>query len=244
MAADLTSKSAALDFARHVARLADREFGISLLGAYLIGSLAHGGFSRRYSDIDVALIAQEALTDTGLGRLRQAATAHSPELASRLSVFWADRNFSAGRFPPLDRIDTIDHGIAVIERERVMPPRPSLAEVRSYLAGPPFESWSNDAVRFSTLDRLAEQDRKRYLRALLYPARFLYSWTTGKICSNDEAVAFLQREPPAGLDVGLIARALRCRIDDAEPDALFDERTKLRRHVDVCRTLSADQAPG
>jgi predicted nucleotidyltransferase len=244
MPADLTSQAAAMDFARDFVGLANREFGSRLLGAYLIGSLAHGGFSERYSDIDVTLIVQQALTAAELDRLRQAAAARSPELASRLSIFWADRTFSAGRFPPLDRIDTIDHGIAVIERERVMPPHPTLTDVRSYLAGPPFENWSNDAARFSALDRLADSDRKRYLRALLYPARFLYSWTTGSICSNDAAVAFLQRATPAGLDVDLIARALHCRIDGRHPDALFAERSKLPRLVEVCRTLSVGQAPG
>jgi predicted nucleotidyltransferase len=29
-----------------------------LLGAYLIGSLAHAGFSRRYSHIDIALVTE------------------------------------------------------------------------------------------------------------------------------------------------------------------------------------------
>jgi predicted nucleotidyltransferase len=240
----MTSQAAAMDFARDVVGLADREFSNRLLGAYLIGSLAHGGFSERYSDIDLALIVQQVLTAAELDRLRRAAAAHSPELASRLSIFWADRMFSAGRFPPLDRIDTIDHGIAVIERERVMPPRPTLIEVRSYLAGPPFENWANDAARFSALDRLADADRKRYLRTLLYPARFLYSWTTGSICSNDVAVAVLQREMPAGLNVDLIARALQCRIDGGEPDVLFAERSKLPRLVEVCRTLSVGRAPG
>lgn len=241
---DTATRAAVQAFAHRVAELADGELGPRLLGVYLIGSLAHGGFSARYSDIDMAFIVQEPFTAAELDRLRQLASAHSAELTSRLSIFWTDRNFSAGRFPPLDRIDTIDHGIALIERQRVMPPRPTLAEVHAYLAGPPFENWSRDALRLSALDRLADDDRKRYLRALLYPARFLYSWRTGRISSNDDAVAFLRHEPPAGLDVNLIARALQCRIDGGDPAILFAERSKLRNLVEGCRQLTIGTAAG
>jgi predicted nucleotidyltransferase len=241
---DTTAKPASLAFARHVADLANRELGLGLIGVYLIGSLAHGGFSARYSDVDMAFIVERPLTPGDLDRLRRAAAERSAELAARLSIFWTDRNFSAGRFPPLDRIDTIDHGVALVERQRVMPPRPALAEVRAYLAGEPFENWSRDAMRLSALDRLAADDRKRYLRTLLYPARFLYSWQTGRISSNDAAVAFLQDEPPAGLDLDLIGRALQCRIDCDDPDALFGDRSKLPRLVDACRQLVVGPAAG
>ena len=132
-----------------------------------------------------------------------------------------------------------------------LPPRPHARPISRVNRIPsrasgfkPFENWSNDAARISALDRLVDADRKRYLRALLYPARFLYSWTTGSICSNDEAVSFLQRQPPAGLDVDLIARALQCRIGGGEPAALFAERSKLRQFVEVCRALSVGRAPG
>jgi hypothetical protein len=241
--ADTVTRRAALAFAHQVAELAG-ELSSDLLGVYLIGSLAHGGFSARYSDIDMALIVQEPLTSARLDRLRQEASAHSVNLTSRLSIFWADKNFSTGRFPPLDRIDTIDHGVALIERQRVMPPRPTLADVRTYLAGQPFENWTRDALRLSALDQLTDIDRKRYLRALLYPARFFYSWQTGNISSNDDAVAFLQRESRAGLDADLIARALQCRNNDSGPDVLFAERTKLRKLVEVCGQITTRTAAG
>ncbi len=115
--------------------------GDALLGVYLLGSLAHGGFSRRYSDIDVAVITEAGLTPAEFDAMRADAAAISSELAAKLSIFWTDRTFSAGRFPPLDRADYLDHGVALIERERVTPPRPGLAEVRAYLTGKPFEAW-------------------------------------------------------------------------------------------------------
>jgi hypothetical protein len=153
-------------------------------------------------------------------------------------VFWTDRHFSVGRFPPLDRIDYLDHAVVLMERERVRPARPALGEIRRYLGGAPFASWTDLVRRFATAGALEPKDRKAYLRTLLYPGRFCYSWMTGRMGSNDEAVAFLGTTPPAGLDVGLITRALQCRQADADPDPLFPARTTLPSQVDACATLA------
>jgi hypothetical protein len=75
--------------------------------------------------------------------------------------------------------------------------------------------------RFATAETLEPQDRKMYLRTLRYPARFCSSWITGRMGSNDEAVAFLGKTPPARLDLGLITRGLQCRQAGADPDSLF-----------------------
>jgi hypothetical protein len=45
-------------------------------------------------------------------------------------------------------------------------------------------------VDFASLDALGPRDHKAYLRTLLYPARLVYSWSMGRIASNDDAVAF------------------------------------------------------
>ena len=81
------------------------------LGVYLLGSLAHGGFSSRYSDIDVGVVADGGLTPGDIDAMRQAADAVSKPHAAKLSLFWADRAFAAGRFPPLDRVDYLDHAV-------------------------------------------------------------------------------------------------------------------------------------
>ena len=86
---------------------------------------------------------------------------------------------------------------------------------------------------------LEPKDRKAFLRALLYPGRFCYSWMTGFMGSNDDAVAFLAKTRPARLDVSLITRALQCRHADADPDVLFPARTRLPSQVDACATLLA-----
>ena len=231
----------ALDFTRSMARSWQEYLGPRLLGAYLIGSLAHGGFNRRYSDIDMALVIEDGLDDGDLGAMREMAIELSPEWASKISIFWANRHFSIGRFPPLDRVDFVDHGVVLVESESVRPDRPSLADIRTYLRGTPFQNWANSATAFAALNSLEPKDHKSYLRAHLYPARFIYSWATGKIASNDDAVAFIHEHRPVGLDVDLVARALQLRREARDPDELFSDRNTLLGQVDACaRQLLAE----
>src|SRR5437879_11172922 len=135
---DKTGEAAAVDFASRIVPLCQAELGSELLGAYLIGSLAHGGFSARYSDVDMALVTEAGLSPQMLDRVRSEAAALSADWGPKLSVFWTDRHFSLGRFPPLDRIDYLDHAVVLMERERVRPVRPSLEVVQRYLSDAPF----------------------------------------------------------------------------------------------------------
>jgi predicted nucleotidyltransferase len=226
--------AAALDFTARIAERWWTRVEGRLLGIYRIGSLAHGGFSERYSDIDVAVIAAAPLDTDELERMRAVAANLSSELAAKLSIFWADRSFGAGRFPPLDRVDYLDHGLAIVERERVRPERPTLAEIRDYLRGGPLERWGEQSRSLRELSALGPNDHKPYLRSLLYPARFLYSWRTGAMASNDDAVEFLRRHPVPDLDIGLIERALTCRRENRDLDLLFPERSRLDHQLRAC----------
>jgi hypothetical protein len=187
-------------------------------------------------------VTQAGVTPAVLDRLRAEAAQLSAELAGKLSFFWTDRAFSIGRFPPLDRIDYLDRAVPVIERERLTPPRPTLAQVRGYLTGIPFSNWIAAANKFAAASAFDPKDRKPYLRAHLYPARFFVSFMTARMVSNDDAVAYLQEFAPAGLDVGLIARALACRRAAADPDTLFAERAALPRQVAACAEFIAESA--
>jgi predicted nucleotidyltransferase len=239
MAADLNEQAAdaASDFVRALGAPWQARLGDNLIGLYLIGSLAHGGFSARYSDIDVALVTEAGVSPEALAELRDDAALHSAELARKLSFFWTDRSFALGRFPPLDRGDYRDRAVVLLEREHVVPARPTLEGVRSYLCGAPFANWQRSAERFAASDALDPSERKAYLRAHLYPARFVYAFMTGRMASNDEAVAYLAAQSWPGFDVGLIARALACRVAGADPDPLFADRTRLPRHVAACAHL-------
>jgi predicted nucleotidyltransferase len=237
---DQIAAAAACDFARRVALEWQANLGAELLGIYLLGSLAHGGFSRRYSDIDMAVITETGLAPAMLDALKAAAVGVSAELGPKLSIFWTDRRFGVGRFPPLDRADYLDHAVTLYERERVAPPRPPLDEVRAYLTGAPLANWVKGAGAFAASDTLDPKDRKSYLRALLYPARFMLSFMTGKMASNDDAVARLGDWALPGLGIALIRRALDCRSAAADPDPLFPSRTQLPRQVAAITAFVAE----
>jgi hypothetical protein len=236
---DDRARTAAIDFAHRLIRNWQEALGPNLLGAYLIGSLAHAGFSRRYSDVDIALVTATGLSIQELERLRSSAVALSADWGRKVSIFWADRNFSQGRFPPLDRIDYLDHAVTVMEREPARPARPTLDEIHRYLAGAPFGNWADLARSFAQAQSLELKDHKTYLRTLLYPARLCYSWITGLVGSNDEAVTFVSERHVAGLNASLIVRALQCRRAAADPDALFPSRTALPAQIDACAALLA-----
>ena len=228
---DLAAASAAGDFARKLSAQWQSQLAGEIIGLYLLGSLAHGGFSRRFSDIDIAAVTERGLEPAVLDGLRAQACGLSAEFGPKVSVFWTDRSFQVGRFPPLDRVGYLDHAVPLFERERIAPPRPSLEDVRGYLAGTPFTNWIHGAEAFAASGALAPESRKSYLRALLYPARFVASFMTGTMMSNEDAVARLTEFCPPGLDTGLIQRALACRRAAADPDALFPARTLLPGQV-------------
>jgi hypothetical protein len=234
---DELARTSAVDFARGLVPYWQAVLGTEMLGAYLIGSLAHAGFSRRYSDVDIAVITEAGLSRQALDRMRSEAVALSADWGPKLSVFWTDRSFCLGRFLPLDRIDYLDHAFVLTERERVLPARPTLQEIQRYLSGEPFANWSDSARRFAASETLEPKDHKAYLKTLLYPGRFCYSWTTGRIGSNDDAAAFLSETRPAQVDVDLINRALQCRQAAGDPDFLFPARRILPSQLDACAAL-------
>jgi predicted nucleotidyltransferase len=235
---DVSTAEQARGLARGIAAYWQDALGERLLGFYLLGSLAHGGFSARYSDIDVGLITTNGVVPLEIEAMRQHARKLSPELASKLSLFWTDRGFTMGRFPPLDRLDYLDHAQPLVECEHVAPPRPSLDEVRAYLRGQPLDSWRDQIARVTALSALDDTTRKTYIRALLYPARFLYSWHVGRMASNGDAVAFLHEQPPPGIDLDLIDRALACRRANRPSDELFAERGKLAAQFAACAKIA------
>jgi hypothetical protein len=75
---DDLARESANAFARQLAAAIDKRFDTKVFGVYLLGSLAHGGFGRRYSDLDMALIVMGGLKDNELSDIRAAAAAGMP----------------------------------------------------------------------------------------------------------------------------------------------------------------------
>ena len=67
-ASDEFAATSARDFACVLAARWQSVYAAELIGVYLIGSLAHGGFSRRYSDVDMAMVTEAGLSAQALDR--------------------------------------------------------------------------------------------------------------------------------------------------------------------------------
>jgi predicted nucleotidyltransferase len=127
--------------------------GDRLLGAYAMGSLAHGGFSELVSDVDLGLIISDPIQPDDAATIEAVADAEKakgPDLRARLSVFWGTPSTlrgerPGGRFNALDRLDLLESGrlLAGCDDVRRDLPRPSVEELivtgaefaLAYLAG-------------------------------------------------------------------------------------------------------------
>ena len=87
------------EYALRVARLFDARLGSVLAEAYQLGSLAHGGFSAVYSDIDIGLLLNCAEPPTGMAETISAARDLDSVYGKKLSVFWGNPEHNWGVFP-------------------------------------------------------------------------------------------------------------------------------------------------
>ena len=235
--------------------------GQRLEAAYALGSLAHGGFSPLVSDIDLGLIVSDPLrrgdADT-IEAVADAQRSQGSELGQRLSVFWGSPRTlrgerDGGRFPALDRLDLLEHGrlLGGVEARAGLP-RPSssellitgsefaldfLAGVRGS-AGPSIERLGSiapageDAVEEIRCPELLLAHGVRHVtKRVLFPVRFLFTAATGRVGTNDAAVAhYLQRgDAPsrALVEAGLAWRAVPPTDDRAAAELLREQLLAL-----------------
>ena len=79
---------------------------------------------------------------------------------------------------------------------------------------------------------LSPENRKPYIRAILYAARLIYSWDNLAMDSNDLAVEYLHQVQPPGLDLKPIDMALACRWEKCMVEDVFAMRTDLERQCE------------
>jgi hypothetical protein len=197
----LSTDPAVADLIAACRSLAEEAFEARLLSTYLIGSLAHGGFSAAVSDIGIAFLLVDPLTDTDseqISALTAYCAAAHPRYGRRLSLFWSspaafvetDQIQVAGRFPAIDRLDLLLHGRPIGGsdlRQQLSPPtrRAVLGTCREDVL-----RFVRDPSRYGFLTSGAEYDfgdLKALARLCLFPARFLYTAATGEVISNDAA---------------------------------------------------------
>lgn len=209
------------NFIRRVAEFFQARLGASLVDAYKLGSLAHGGFSNLYSDIDVGLLLNCTEVPARMAELIAEAKTLDVEYGKKLSVFWGNPEFTWGRLPYLDRLDLLDHGVALLHGHQPRFRRPSKQEIHAELLRSIERSWKPRLPELNRLTELPAAHRKPYIRAILYAARLIYSWDNLAMASNDRAVEYLHEVQPPGVDLKPIDLALACRQDRCAAQDVF-----------------------
>lgn len=231
-------------FVARVAEHFNSNLGPFLVEAYKLGSLAHGGFSDTYSDIDVGLLLNCNDPPADMPALIAAAKNLDSEYGRKLSVFWGNPDFAWGRLPVIDRIDLLDHGVALLHGIKPAFRRPTRAEIHQEQLQSIERSWKSRLPELSRLTALEAKDRKPYIRAILYPARLIYTWDTLEVDSNDRAVEYLHRVQPAGLDLKAIDMALACRAGKCAAEDVLAIRTDFNQQCEsALRYISGSSSP-
>jgi predicted nucleotidyltransferase len=220
------------DYVTNVANHFESQLGSSLVEVYQLGSLAHGGFSSIYSDIDVGILLNCAAPPGGIETLIEEAKNLDPEYGKKLSVFWGNPEYSWGRFPVLDRLDLLDHGIPLLHNRKAEFPRPEKANIHRELLNSIERSWTPKIGELSRLIEIEPLQRKPYIRAILYPARLIYSWDLLAVDSNDRAVEYLHKRRPEGLELEPIVLALECRHGRCLAEDVFALMVDLHKQFD------------
>jgi hypothetical protein len=162
-------------------------------------------------------------------------------LQSRLSVFWGTPStlrgdVVGGRFPALDRLDLLESGrlLAGNDAARTNLPRPSPRELivtgaefaLDYLAGIRSETRAQGASLGSirpagegaveeirTPKALAGRGVRRVTKVVLFPVRFLYTATTGRVGTNDAAVDhYIESSGAPSVELVAAARSWRAGV--------------------------------
>jgi predicted nucleotidyltransferase len=216
------SLDAADEVVEATSTIAAQVFDGRLASVYLLGSLAHGGFSPALSDIDMGLVLEDPLLPDDEARIaivKERAVDLGLSLADRLSLFWGSPESlrearQEGRFPPLDRLDLILHGRLLVGRD-----------TRAGLSKPAREELVVGAVRFALRVLRRPEEIQQVLdpallvgrgirhasKRVLFPVRFLYTARTGEIGPVEAAAEHYRRS--GGSAAAVVAEAIRWRSE-------------------------------
>jgi hypothetical protein len=210
-----------------------------LVEVYKLGSLAHGGFSNIYSDIDVGLLLNCNEPPAEMSAFITEAKTLDGEYGKKLSIFWGNAEFAWGRLPFIDRLDLLDHGAPLLHGIKPRFRRPSKEEIHQEQLQSIERSWKSRLPELMHMTKLEAKDCKLYVRAILYAARLIYTWDELAVASNDCAVDYLHQIQPSGLDLKSIDMALACRKEECTAEEVFALRTDFVRQYECAMSYIA-----
>lgn len=141
-----------LDYVARVAEYFKSRLGGSLVEAYKLGSLAHGGFSNIYSDIDVGLLLNCDEPPTEISAFIAEAKRLNAEYGKKVSIFWGNPEFAWGRLPVIDRVDLLDHGVPVLHGIKPTFRRPMKDEIHQEQLQSIERSWKSRLPELNSLN--------------------------------------------------------------------------------------------
>ncbi len=215
---------------------AEKEFGSRLLACYALGSLAHGGFSPLVSDVDFGIILTSPLTsrdNSQIESIKNHVKNFPIALGERLSIFWGTvaslkDEEPGGRFPPIDKLDLIQHGKLLAGndvRKSTRLPEPTQRELEVSGADLAVNILGTPEMieEFSQPAKILDQGVRHLTKVVLFPVRFLYTASTGNMGRNDVAVVYYL-DNNKGDKAELAKQAFRWR---SEPPKDRDDTIKL-----------------
>jgi predicted nucleotidyltransferase len=229
-----------LDYVARVADYFKTALADSVIDVYRLGSLAHGGFSKIYSDIDVGLLLNCTEAPVAILGLIAEAKALDAGYGKKLSIFWGNPDFNWGRLPVIDRLDLLDHGVPLLYGVKPNFRRPTKDEIHQEQLQSIERNWKSRLPELSRLIALEAKDRKPFIRAILYAARLIYTWDNLTVDSNDRAVEYLHQVNPPGLNLRPIDMALACRNSQCTAEDVFDLRVDLGQQYEAAVRYISD----
>lgn len=190
-----TNKSEIKSLVNFIVVSAKDTFNKHGISVYIMGSLARGGFSEISSDIDIGIILNDSLNDVSINinHILSTARKNYPSVKNNISIFWGSIDsingvIDAGRYPPFDRLDLIDHGLLLsgkdIKGMLVRPTKKEL-EIASTLFALDYLGNQERIAEFNNCEHIAKKGVVYVTKTILFPARFIYLERTGEIAGND-----------------------------------------------------------
>jgi len=175
---------------------AQEELGSRCMSVYLMGSLARGGFSEVASDIDMGIILSGTPQENDFSiieKIQANVVANYPQIENNVSIFWGTVEsingvIDAGRYPPFDRLDLIDHALLLsgIEvRDKLIRPTKEELEIASAEFSIDYLGSNERINEFLNCELITDKGAVYVTKTVLFPARFIYLAKTGEIAGND-----------------------------------------------------------
>lgn len=242
----------AADIVRGVAVRAEQVFGPNFRGAFVIGSLAHGGFAPESSDIDLALVLHrvDLRTAETVAELSEwAARSFGTPLATRVSIFWCDEaHLATGRglqmrLGAVDRADLLRSGVCVrgedLNDRSTLPNRDELVAEAAEFS---LQKFDHDYLKQSA-EMLVRGGARVASKWVLFPVRLLYTLSTGDIGLNESAVKwYLARQGKSSALVELAFQWRELGVDDQQKAILALEEDGSSLYGELFAQFAVDTA--